>query len=120
MRREFKPTTIRSLNLGTRVATVLNQQTVPGLERPKVLLMGLDESAQFRTSAAKEYPAGLCSALVHASFDGLRTRARSEGWQERFSSQLGERELEWIRAMEDAGHHCFASTFLPDYQPNRG
>eukprot|EP00434_Breviolum_minutum_P006177 symbB.v1.2.005445.t2/scaffold318.1/size313828/8 len=115
-----KPTTIRSLNLGSRVATVLNQQTVPGLERPKVLLMGLDESDKFRTSAAKEYPAGLCSALIHASLDGLRSRARSEGYRECFSSQLGEREVAWIRAMEDAGHHCFASAFLPDYQPNRG
>ena len=65
----------------------------------------------------KEYPAGLCSALVHASLDGLRTRTRSEGWHERFSSQLGERELEWIQDMENAGLHHFASTFLPDYQP---
>ena len=112
-----KPTTIRSLNLGSHVASVLNQQTIPGLERPKVLLMGLDESDRFRTSAAKEYPAGLCSALVHASLDGLRTRTRSEGWHERFSSQLGERELEWIQDMENAGLHHFASTFLPDYQP---
>lgn len=107
-----KPTTIRSLNLGTRVATVLHQQTTPGLERPKVLLMGLDESDRFRTSAAKEYPAGLCSALIHASLDGLRTRARFEGYRECFSSQLEERELAWIRTMEQAGFCQFASTFF--------
>ena len=75
---------------------------------------------RFRTSAAKEYPAGLCSALIHASLDGLRTRSRSEGCRECFSSQLEERELTWIRTMEDAGHRRFASTFLPDYQPNTG
>ena len=115
-----KPTTIRCQNLGERVGAVLHQCTVDGLTRPQNSLMGLDEAQCFKTAAAKEYPSGLCLALVRASLDGLQRRIKVEGCCERNFDQLSLPEQEWVATMESAGLHVFAPTFLPDYQPNRG
>ena len=115
-----KPTTIRSLNLSERVGAILHQCTVEGLTRPQNLLMGLDEAQCFKTAAAKEYPSGLCLALVRASLDGLQRRIRVDGHCEKHFDQLTSHEREWIATMESAGHQVFATTFLPDYQPHNG
>ena len=82
--------------------------------------MGLDEAQCFKTAAAKEYPSGLCLALVRASLDGLQRRIRADGHCGKNFDQLTPHEREWVATMESAGHHVFATTFLPDYQPNSG
>ena len=115
-----KPTTLRYANLGRSMASILHGATVAGLTRPKVLLAGLDASNKFKTAAAKEYPSGLCKALLLTGLTGLQSR-RSEGFQEAQFSQLGERERKWLHDMSVLGACVDAqSTFLPDYQPASG
>ena len=115
-----KPTTLRYLNLGRSVAGILHGATVAGLTRPKTLLAGLDASNKFKTAAAKEYPSGLCKALLLTGLTGLQSR-QSEGFREASFSQLEERDQMWLRDMGELGTRVHAqSTFLPDYQPASG
>ena len=91
-----------------------------GLTRPKTLLAGLDASNKFKTAAAKEYPSGLCKALLLTGLTGLQSR-QSEGFREASFSQLEERDQMWLRDMGELGTRVHAqSTFLPDYQPASG
>ena len=92
---------------------------LPGLERPTATLQGVDpESGQFRTAKAKEYPSGLCRALVVATLSGLRRRVADEGWKPIRHSLLGEREQTWLRDVTNCTSQAHATTFLPDYQPS--
>ena len=68
------PTLLRAMGLPPS-ATTLPGQALPGLTKPLKVLAGRDElTGQFRTAGAKEYPEGLCKALVHTLFGGLATR----------------------------------------------
>ena len=47
-------------------AAALHRQVLPGLVKPSAVLAGRDEATgQFKTARAKEYPEGLCAALMH-------------------------------------------------------
>ena len=115
-----KPTTLRCLNLGDAVARVLHDSQLDGVQRPQVLLAGLDDANRFKTSAAKEYPEGLCRALLRTGFHGLCTR-KAEGFREVIFSQLKEREQDWLHLMSSLGSQLQEGmSFLPDYQPTSG
>ena len=74
-----KPTILRGIGL-PKLAQHLHACKQPNLTRPTVVLSGYDRTKGcFRTAAAKEYPAGLCEALVWSSFQSLRLRLRTAG-----------------------------------------
>lgn len=98
-------------------ARSLHRQADPHVVRPEKTLQGIDEtSGLFRTAQAKEYPSGLCRALVVTLFEGLAYRRRTEGCVIRKVSQLGERAQEWLRLVGQRSQTNFAEHFLPDYQ----
>ena len=114
-----KPTLIRAMGLPASAA-VLHGQALQGLAKPEKHLSGRDvETGQFRTACAKEYPEGLCRALVTTLFQGLAKRRRAEGIVVRPMSQLRERDIQWLTLVEHLSNTNFVSEFLPDYQPQR-
>ena len=114
-----KPTTLRLMGLPPS-AEILHDSALPGVTRPTATLAGLDGSTGlFNTAKAKEYPSGFCRAIVMTLFTGLSHRRRDQGMQVRNFSQLEERDMRWLRAVETASSSCSATTFLPDYQPHR-
>ena len=75
----IKPTLIRAMGLPASAA-VLHGQALPDVVKPVQQLSGRDEmTGQFRTACAKEYPEGLCKALVITLFKGLARRRHVEG-----------------------------------------
>ncbi len=82
-----KPTILRGLGL-PKLAKHLHACKQPDLKRPTTVLAGFDRTKGcFRTSAAKEYPAGLCEALVRSAFQSLKLRLLRSGtkpvqWQD--------------------------------------
>lgn len=54
---------------------------IPGVQRPQTVAIGKDESGQFRTAAAKEYPEALGGAFAQLAFDRLRMNHRAGGNQ---------------------------------------
>lgn len=114
-----KPTTLRLMGLPPS-AEILHDSALPGVTRPVATLAGLDGSTGlFNTAKAKEYPSGFCKAIVTTLFAGLSHRLRDQGMQVRNFSQLEERYVRWLQAVETASSSCSATTFLPDYQPQR-
>jgi hypothetical protein len=114
-----KPTLIRVMGLPASAA-ILHGQALPGLTKPEQHLSGRDaETGQFRTACAKEYPEGLCKALVTTLFQGLARRRRAEGLAVQPLSQLGERDIQWLTLVTHLSDTNFVSDFLPDYQPQR-
>ena len=114
-----KPTLIRAMGL-PRSATTLHGQAIPGLKKPTNTLAGRDDqTGQFRTACAKEYPPGLCRALVVTLFSGLARRMKSEGTIIRNLSLLEERDKQWLDCVATMSATSFSSAFLPDYQPKR-
>ena len=112
-----KPTHLSILGLPPSGRS-LRASELPNLERPTTTLHGVDPaSGQFRTAKAKEYPSGLCRALVVVTLSGLRRRVADEGWNIIRHSQLGEREKAWLRDVSRCTNEAHATTFLPDYQP---
>ena len=112
-----KPTILRGLGL-PKLAQHLHACKLPNLTRPTVVLSGFDRTKGcFRTAAAKEYPAGLCEALVRSSFQSLRIRLRQAGthavqWQT-FSADA----RTWAQALAARSEIVAEKSFLPDYQP---
>ena len=112
-----KPTHLSVLGL-PNARKKLMQSTLDDAQRPTSVLQGVDDTTGlFRTARAKEYPSGLCKALVISSLNGLRQRVAAEGWKVIPSSSLGEQEHVWLRDVVEAGNHCSTTSFLPDYQP---
>ena len=112
----IKPTLLRAMGL-PRSAAVLRSQAVQGLVKPQQVLAGQGEDGRFRTACAKEYPEGLCRALVVTLFTGIAQRRRLEGDLIRDTSLLGERDLSWLGCVEHLSSSNFSDHFLPDYQP---
>ena len=113
----IKPTQIQILGL-SRSARVLHAQGDSTLEKPTTMLGGWDaDKKAFRTSVAKEYPEGLCRALVVTLLSGLRDRVRAEGYKEILESQLEERDVQWLHRLAEAGQEVHRAMHLADYQP---
>lgn len=113
----IKPTLLRIMGL-PRSATILHAQALSGVSKPDRVLAGRDEvSGQFKTACAKEYPSGLCRALVVTLLSGLATRRQTEGVALRSWSQLEERDKHWLGCVAYHSATSFSSSFLPDYQP---
>eukprot|EP00435_Cladocopium_sp_Y103_P062446 s894_g24.t1 len=115
----IKPTVIRTMNLPFSAKT-LHAHCIPGLPRPDGALAGIDPvTGQWRTSSAKEYPSGLSRALVATMLTGLHHRHRSEGFSVHQFSVLSEHDQEWLACVQLQSLRTFATTFLPDFQPQR-
>ena len=115
-----KPTTIRVLGLPPS-AKHLHDQGDTQAVKPANFLAGVDETTgQFRTAQAKEYPSGLCRALVITLFRGLALCRRRDGVALRSLSQLGERDGQWLRNVAKVSHEEFAisATGLIDFSPS--
>lgn len=107
-----KPTLLRAMGL-PRSATIMHDQIIPGLSKPTSTLAGRDaQTGQFRTACAKEYPSGLCRALVVTLFSGLAKRTQSEGIVVRNLSQLEERDRKWLDCVAHPPP-VFLATFCP-------
>ena len=101
-------------------ARVFHGEALPNLKKPTTSLEGLDpHTGKFRTACAKEYPSGLCRALVVTLLKGLADRQRREGVQIKELSLLGEHDSQWLQQVVECSSHCVATSFLPDYQPSR-
>ena len=113
-----KPTRIRVLGMPQCYAG-FRRNEVPGLERPTSHLGGVDHTTgNFRTAAAKEYPADFCKALVDVAFDNLARRLRQEGPRLVQMSTLDPRAKTWMYSMTETGKKvCTDAQWLPDYQP---
>ena len=115
-----KPTVLRTMGI-SRAAGILHRHEVPGAVRPTSVLAGLDTgTGDFRTAQAKEYPTGLCRALVATMLEGLAQRRRRHGDSIQHVTQLGERERDWLCQVSLQSRVNFAAQFLPDYQPTTG
>ena len=102
-------------------SNVFHAEEIPGLQKPCNILEGFDHTEKrFRTAEAKEYPAGLCKAMIITLFNGLRTRIRQEGSRIHSFNDLRPEDGQWMLRVAEASGTVFASDFLPDYQPNRG
>eukprot|EP00435_Cladocopium_sp_Y103_P021289 s4628_g5.t1 len=113
----IKPTLLRSIGL-PGIDLHLHRLRKPGVIRPTRILAGYDEGTKsFRTSAAKEYPPGLCRAMIEASFSSLRSRIEAEGTHCIDWSALSQQARDWVQAMQAKSDSGFSEHFLPDYQP---
>eukprot|EP00435_Cladocopium_sp_Y103_P057853 s641_g20.t1 len=113
----IKPTFLRGIGL-PGIEPNLHRFCVPGVTRHKRILAGFDaETRKFRTSAAKEYPSGLCSAMIHASFLSLKDRIAAEGVRCIEWENLDAGARSWVLALHSKGNSHFSEGFLPDYQP---
>ena len=113
----IKPTQIRITGL-PKSAKILHAQGDPSLPRPTTVLSGWDaETKSFKTSIAKEYPGGLCKALITTLLHGLRDRIHREGAHEVDATQLQERDYDWLWRLADSGTRIHRTTHLADYQP---
>lgn len=112
-----KPTTIRTLGL-PHLGAQFRACEIPGVAYPRAVLGGKSADGSFRTAAAKEYPPGLCRALITAGVCGLRRRHIREGIRRIPAASFESDALEWLCEMSRASsHECTASTFKLDYQP---
>ena len=112
-----KPTILRGIGL-PKLAQHLHACRKADLKRPTAVLSGYDAAKKcFRTAAAKEYPAGLCEALVKSSFQSLRLRLKTAGSKDVQWQQLDPNARTWAQALAQQSAVSFSSTFLPDYQP---
>lgn len=112
-----KPTILRGLGL-PKLAQFLHACRIPNLTRPTAVLSGYDATRKcFRTAAAKEYPAGLCEALVRSSFQSLRVRLRAAGAREVQWQDFDVSARTWAQALAHQTAVSFSASFLPDYQP---
>ena len=90
----------------------------PGLPRPTRILAGFDRvTGQYRTSAAKEYPAAFCRALISSGLTSLRSRIDRHGVQQVQWEDFSPTAREWAHRLIEAGKSHFSCSFLPDYQP---
>ena len=113
----LKPTILRGIGL-PKLAQHLHACRKADLKRPTAVLSGYDAAKKcFRTAAAKEYPAGLCGALVKSSFQSLRLRLKAAGSKDVQWQQLEPNARTWAQALAQQSAVSFSSTFLPDYQP---
>ena len=111
-----KPTTLRALGLGPakHFDAVLHRHEDQCAYRPQIPLKGRDEFGQFRTAAAKEYPARLCHALCDGLLEALFERADHDGFS---VVEPTTAQVQWIQAALSASNLILHdSTFLPDYQ----
>ena len=111
-----KPTVLSWAGLPP-IARVLYSCYRDDVQRPQQTLGGLNDQGDWRTSAAKEYPADMCKALVKTALSGLRTRACLEGRHLATFEDLSAAEKEWFERTLAHGKCCFATTFRADYQP---
>jgi hypothetical protein len=112
-----KPTILRGLGL-PKLAQHLHACRKPDLLRPTVVLSGYDRAKGcFRTAAAKEYPPGLCEALIRSSFQSLRIRLRMAGTKTIQWSDFSADARTWAQALATRSEVSSMSSFLPDYQP---
>ena len=112
-----KPTILRGLGL-LKLAKHLHACRQPNLKRPTAVLAGFDRTKGcFRTSAAKEYPAGLCEALVRSAFQSLRLRLQRSGTKAVQWQDFDPSARSWAQALATQSTMAFAPSFLPDYQP---
>ena len=113
----IKPTTMRALNLGPPaiVRRTLLDSELPWLPRPVTKLKGKDSAGRFLTAAAKEYPSGMCRALILSVIAGLRHRIDLYGTVE--AQALDKLETSWIHDMySHATQSTLSGTYLPDFQ----
>ena len=83
--------------------------------KPSGVLAGVDaNTGNFRTAQAKEYPEGLCRALVASMFEGLAQRRQRHGEIIQPVSQLGERDRDWLCQVSRQSQVNFAAQFLQD------
>jgi hypothetical protein len=112
-----KPTILRGLGL-PKLAKHLHACKQPDLKRPTTVLAGFDRTKGcFRTSAAKEYPAGLCEALVRSAFQSLKLRLLRSGTKPVQWQDFDPSARSWAQALEVQSTIAFAPSYLPDYQP---
>jgi hypothetical protein len=112
-----KPTILRGLGL-PKLAQHLHACRQSNLTRPTVVLSGYDATRRcFRTAAAKEYPAGLCEALVRSSFQSLRLRLKAAGTRNVQWQDFDVNARTWAQALAHQSAVSFSTSFLPDYQP---
>lgn len=112
-----KPTILRGLGL-PRLARHLHSCRCPGMVRPTKVLAGFDHAQQrFRTSAAKEYPAGLSEGIVRSAFLSLQERMRCHPPQTVQWNDFASGDREWVQSLIALGSSFSTGTFLPDYQP---
>ena len=115
----IKPTTLRVMGL-PHSAKTFHAEAYSNVTKPCATLEGIDPlTGLFKTARAKEYPSGLCRALVITLLKGLAERRRRCGVQCLDFSLLKERDANWLRTVAAASQHCTAATFMPDYQPVR-
>lgn len=69
---------------------------IPGIQRPKTVATGKDESGKFRTAAAKEYAEALGGAFAQLAYDRLRSNHRASGKRTLPLDGPGE-FVEWLR-----------------------
>ena len=106
----IKPTTLRLMGL-PHSARVFHGEALQGLTKPQTSLEGVDPTTgKFRTACAKEYPSGLCRALVVTLLHGLADRRRREGVQVTPLSQLEERDVQWLRTVVDCSSSRYSAT----------
>lgn len=90
-----------------------------GVQKPDVQLGGLNESGEFRTASAKEYPDAMCKALVCAGLSSLRHKILTEGVRRLAVSDMSPKLAEWLQLVVDAGSEIRTDAqWLPDYQPS--
>eukprot|EP00435_Cladocopium_sp_Y103_P067591 s210_g30.t1 len=95
----IKPTVLRGVGL-PGIDKFLRSHSFPDAVRPKRVLEGYDEqSRSFRTSAAKEYPSGLCQAMIHSVFQALHERIRREGTISVPWSTFSTSAQKWVHAI---------------------
>ena len=113
-----KPTAL----LHTRLPTFwpsINRWQVPDVQRPTRVAIGRDETGQFYTAQAKEYPKELGGAFAQLAFERLRTLYQRRRDTATFDDEASD-FVDWFRfAVQDSGTHRKGGSYLPDYQPFR-
>ena len=112
-----KPTVIRTLGM-KHPRDVFRSCELEGVQKPDAQLGGLNESGEFRTASAKEYPDAMCKALVCAGLSSLRHKITTEGVRRLVVNDMSPKLADWLQNVVEAGSEIRTDAqWLPDYQP---
>ena len=111
----IKPTNIRTSGC-VRPRETLKFHQLPHVTRPETKLAGLNESGEWKTAIAKEYPPQLSRALAAVVQTTVQHKLSKGQYQVRSWKKLSPALLAWIRRASESSSRITNAARRPDYQ----
>ena len=111
----IKPTNIRTIGC-VRPWEALNNHKLPHVTRPETKLAGLNESGEWKTAIAKEYPPQLSRALASIVQTTVQHKLTTGQYTVHSWRKLSPALLAWVRKVSDDSSRITNAARRPDYQ----